>query len=89
MKKSYIEQLKDIYKALYNNRQTATQKDEVAGQCVTPLETVGSMYKFNALSAEDSVIRQYNALLDNLNASVLEHHMRHDFSQVFERYIHS
>lgn len=89
VKKSYIEQLKDIYKALYTIGKLQ-RKDEVArGNALRCLEAVGSMYKFNALSAEDTVIRQYNALLENLNSCMLERHTRRDFSQVFERYIHS
>ena len=37
--------------------------------------------------ADDAIVKQYNALLDNLNAAVLDRFSGHDYSVVFEKYI--
>jgi hypothetical protein len=45
------------------------------------------MYKVNAAGAEDAIVKQYNALLDNLNDTVLNRFSGRDYSAVFEKYI--
>ena len=89
VRKNFIEQLKDIYKALTSigkiQRQNALAKEN-AHRC---LETVGSMYKINNIPSSAEVVAHYNALLDNFNGVTLDRYMRRDFSQVFEKYIHA
>jgi hypothetical protein len=51
------------------------------------LEAISAMYKINAAGAEDSIVKQYNALLDNLNRTVLDRFGGRDYSAVFEKYI--
>jgi hypothetical protein len=45
------------------------------------------MYKVNAAGTEDSIVRQYNSLLDNLNTTVLDRFAGRDYSAVFEKYM--
>ena len=47
--------------------------------------------KRHAYAAHDpaAVQAHYRAVLDAMNAAVLDHHTRRDFSQVFEKYMHA
>jgi len=47
------------------------------------------MYKVNAIASEETIVKHYNAILDNLNVTVLDRHAGRDFSHVFEKYIHA
>jgi hypothetical protein len=47
------------------------------------------MLKLNNLGGEAGVVSHYNAVLDNLNAAVLDRHTTRDYTRVFERYIHN
>ncbi|MBI5256570.1 MAG: PH domain-containing protein [Burkholderiales bacterium] len=89
VRKNFIEQLKDIYKALITigkmQRRDAQARDH-ALQC---LGVVGSIYKLGSVAGEDGIAQQYNSLLNTVNATVLDRFHRRDFSPVFERYIHS
>ena len=53
------------------------------------LGAIASMYKLNAAATEDAVVKQYTALLDAVNATVLDRFGGRDFSEVFERFIHA
>lgn len=86
VRRSYIEQLKDIYKALISiGRQQA--RDVVAREhAVHALSAIGTMYKLPS-GDPDAVARQFAALLDGLNTAVLDRHTTRDFGAVFEKYI--
>ena len=45
------------------------------------------MYKMGAAGTDDAVVKQYNAILSNLNATVLDRFGGRDYSTVFETYI--
>ena len=47
---------------------------------------VRTLDELNAAGAEDAIVKQYNALLDNLNAAVLDRFAGHAYSAVFEKY---
>lgn len=89
IKKSFIEQLKDIYKALIAiGRQQA--RDNVSREnAVRTLDAMGGMLRLSNLTGEAAVVGHFNAVLDNLNAAVLDRHTTRDYTRVFERYIHN
>lgn len=87
VRKSFIEPLKDIYKALIAiGRQQ--QRDEAArsnaGHC---LGAVASAFKINAAEGDQTLSKQFDALLHTVNEAVLQRHTTRDFSAVFEKYI--
>jgi hypothetical protein len=87
VRKSFIEALKDIYKALTAISRLQERNEQARTNAMHTLQAVASMYKVNAAGAEDSVVKQYNALLDNLNTTVLDRFAGRDYSAVFEKYI--
>ena len=89
VKKSFIEQLKDIYKALISI-QKQQQRDEVSrGNALRALEATASVHKLNIAPDGGSLTTQFNALLAALNTAVLDTHTKRDFSDVFAKYIHN
>ena len=87
VRKNFIESLKDIYKALTMIGQLQERNEVSRTNAMHTLNAVASMYKVNAAGSEDAVVRQFNALLDNLNATVLDRFSGRDYSAVFEKYI--
>ena len=87
VRKSFIESLKDIYKALTMIGQLQERNDVSRTNAMHTLNAVSAMYKVNAAGSEDAVVKQFNALLDNLNATVLDRFSGRDYSAVFEKYI--
>lgn len=87
VRKNFIEQLKDIYKALTAISRLQDRNEQARNNAARTLDAIASMYKVNAAGAEDSIVRQYNALLDNLNSTVLDRFGGRDYSGVFEKYM--
>ena len=87
VRKNFIEQLKDIYKALTMISKLQERNEQARANAVRTLDAIAAMYKVNAAGAEDSIVRNYNALLDNLNTTVLDRFAGRDYSAVFEKYI--
>ena len=87
VRKSFIESLKDIYKALTMIGVMQRRNEQARANAASTLEAVSSMYKINAATTEDAVVKQYNALLENLNSVVLDRFGGRDYSAVFEKYI--
>ena len=87
VRKSFIESLKDIYKALTMISRLQGRDELARANAQRTLEAVASMYKLNAVAADDAVVKQYNALLDALNTAVLDRFAGRDYSAVFEKYI--
>jgi hypothetical protein len=87
VRKNFIEQLKDIYKALSMISRMQNRNEQARANAVRTLEAIASMYKVNAVGAEESIVRQYNALLDTLNTTMLDRFADRVFSAVFEKYI--
>jgi len=89
VKKSFIEQLKDIYKALIaiGHQQ---QRDAVARGNVQPcLAAVAQAFKIGSTGGDDTLARQFAMLLHTTNEAMLNRHTTRDFSAFFEKYIHS
>ena len=87
VRKSYLESLKDIYKALTKISKLQVRNEAARANALRALDAISGMYKINAAGADDAIVKQYNALLDNLNAAVLDRFGGHDYSVVFEKYI--
>ena len=89
VKKHFLESLKDIYKALITIGKLQDRNEIARANAMRCLEAVASMYKVNAIASEETIVKHYNAILDNLNVTVLDRHAGRDFSHVFEKYIHA
>ena len=87
VRKSFLESLKDIYKALTMISRLQDRNEQARNNALRTLDAIAGMYKLNAAGAEDAVVKQYNALLDNLNDTVLDRFGGRDYSAVFEKYI--
>jgi hypothetical protein len=89
VRKNFIEQLKDIYKALITIGKMQQRDASARANALECLQVTGSVYKLNSVAADDAIAQQFNMLLNTYNATVLERFARRDYSPVFERYIHS
>jgi len=87
VRKKFLESLKDIYKALSMISRLQERNEQARANAVRALDAVAGMYKLSAAGAEDAIVKQYNALLDSLNAAVLDRFGGRDYSAVFEKYI--
>ncbi|WP_374580376.1 PH domain-containing protein [Pseudoduganella sp.] len=89
VKKSHIEQLKDIYKALISIGKQQ-HKDAVGREnALRALDATASMYKLNGVQPGSSVAGQFSELLAAVNTAILDTHTKRDFSDVFTKYIHN
>jgi len=87
VRKNFIEQLKDLYKALVSIgklQERDEQARDIAMQC---LGVTGQMFKLGHEVSEEQVSRHYVSLLNTVNSVVLDKLSRKDFGAVFERYI--
>ena len=89
VRKNFLESLKDIYKALSTIGRLQERNAEARENAHRTLGAIASMYRLNAVSGEDSVVKQYTALLDAVNTTVQDRFAGRDYSQVFEKYIHA
>lgn len=89
VRKNFLESLKDIYKALSTIGRLQERNAEARENAQRTLGAIASMYKLNAAGGEDAVVKQYTALLDAVNTTVLDRFAGRDFSEVFERFIHA
>lgn len=88
VRKSFIEQVKDIYKALLTIQRLQTRDEAARENALLCLTAVGSMFKLNDASPE-VVSAHYISLLNTVNATQLEKLQRRDYAAVFEKYIHA
>src|SRR5262245_41910666 len=84
--KNYLKSLKDIYKALTMIPRLQLRNEHARENALRTIEAIAAMYKVNTAAAEDSIVKQYNALLENLNTTVLDRFGGRDYSAVFEKY---
>ena len=87
VRKSFIEALKDIYKALTAISRLQARNEQARTNATHVLGAIASMYKINAAGTDDAIVRQYNGLLENLNSTVLDRFGGRDYASVFETYI--
>lgn len=85
VRKNFLEALKDIYKALTMISRLQVRNEQARANALRTLDAIAAMYKLNDASS-DAVVKQYNALLDNVNSTVLDRLAGRDYSTVFEQY---
>lgn len=89
IKKTFIEQLKDIYKALITIGKQQQRDAGSRANALRALDATASVHKLNIAPGEGGLVSQYGALLDALNTAMFETHTKRDFSDVFAKYIHN
>lgn len=89
VRKNFIEQLKDVYKALITIGKVQRRDAQAREHALQCLSVVGSIYKLGSTAGDDAISQQYTNLLNTVNATVLDRFHRRDFGSVFERYIHN
>jgi hypothetical protein len=89
LEKRCIEALKDIYKALITIGKIQSKEEIARNNAVLCLNAVSAMYKITNIESEEQLIKHYNAMLTNLNATTIERYTKRDFSNIFEKYIRS
>jgi hypothetical protein len=89
VKKSFIEQLKDIYKALISIGKQQRRDAVCRDNALRALDATASVHKLNIAPGEGGLATQYGALLAALNTAMLDTHTKRDFSDVFSKYIHN
>lgn len=88
VRKHFIEQLKDIYKALTSIGHQQVREAQARQHALHASNVVGQMYKLSD-GEPAAVARQYEQLLDAINGAVLDRYTTRDFGAVFEKYIHA
>jgi hypothetical protein len=89
IKKEFIEQLKDIYKALITIGKQQHRDAVCRENALRALDATASVHKLNIAPGEGGLVSQYGALLTALNTAMLDTHTKRDFSDVFTKYIHA
>lgn len=90
VRKSHLEALKDMYKALHSIGKLQKRDEVGRSHAISAASVLGSMLKLNTgVSDPASVVSHYRAVLEALNDAVRDDHTRTDFSAVFEKYIHA
>lgn len=89
IKKAFIEQLKDIYKALITIGRQQHRDAVCRENALRALDATASVHKLNIAPGEGGLVTQYGALLTALNTAMLDTHTKRDFSDVFAKYIHA
>ena len=89
VRKQFLEQLQDVYKALIAIGRLQARDEESRSNAFKVLGAMSSMYRIGQVGLPRDLPDQFNALLDNLNEAVLVRHARRDFGEVFGRYIHA
>ncbi len=87
VRKNFIEQLKDLYKALHSIGKLQERDEQARAHAMECLGVTGQMFKLGQEVTEEQVSRHYLSLLNTVNSVVLDKLSRKDFGGVFERYI--
>jgi hypothetical protein len=89
VKKTFIEQLKDIYKALISIGKQQKRDAMSRDNALRALDATASVHKLNIAPGEGGLVKQYGELLAALNTAMFDTHTKRDFSDVFAKYIHN
>ena len=87
--KKFLESLKDIYKALSEISRLQQRNAEARANAGRTLDAISSMYRINNASSDEAIVKQYTALLENFNNTVLDRFGGRDYSAIFVKYIHA
>jgi hypothetical protein len=89
IKKTYIEQLKDIYKALITIGKQQKRDAVCRDNALRALDATAAVHKLNVAPGENGLVGLYGDLLAALNTAMFDTHTKRDFSDVFTKYIHN
>ncbi|GGX95055.1 PH domain-containing protein [Massilia dura] len=89
VKKTFIEQLKDIYKALITIGKQQVRDEACRANALRALDATASVHKLNIAPDAGGLVSQYGQLLTALNTAMFDTHTKRDFSDVFAKYIHN
>lgn len=89
VKKAFIEQLKDIYKALITIGKQQHRDAVCRDNALRALDATASVHKLNVAPGENGLVGLYGDLLAALNTAMFDTHTKRDFSDVFAKYIHN
>jgi hypothetical protein len=89
VKKTFIEQLKDVYKALITIGKQQRRDALCRDNALRALDATASVHKLNIAPGAGSLTTQYGELLEALNTAMFETYTKRDFSDVFAKYIHN
>lgn len=87
VRKRFIEQLKDIYKALISIGKHQRADEVGRANALRALDATASMYKIGSAASAETITTQFTELLKTLNSAVLDSYTKRDYSDVFARYI--
>lgn len=87
VRRNFIEQLKDIYKALIAIGKHQRADEVRRSNALRALDATASMYKIGSAASAEVITTQFTELLKTLNSAVLDSSTKRDYSDVFARYI--
>lgn len=87
VRKNFIEQLKDVYKALISIGKQQHHDEACRGHALNALNATVSAYKLTASAPGESIAGQFTEVLRSYNRAVLQEYTQRDFTAVFEKYI--
>lgn len=88
VRKNFIEQLKDIYKALITIGKQQHHDEVCRGNALNALNATVSAYRLGSAAPGESIAGQFSEVLRGYNRAVLQEYTQRDFTAVFEKYIH-
>ena len=89
IKKSFLEQVKDIYKALFAISRQQVRDQSARANSMQSLAALGSMLKLGNLDGPTAAVAYFDAVDAAFNRAMLDTHHKRDYADVFERYIHN
>jgi hypothetical protein len=89
VKKAFIEQLKDIYKALISIGKQQQRDAVCRNNALRTLDATASVHKLNIAPGAGGLVSQFDELLTALNTAMLDTYTKRDFSDVYTKYIHN
>ena len=89
IKKTFIEQLKDIYKALISISKQQRRDAGSRDNALRTLDAIASVHKLNIAPGEGGLVNQFETMLAALNSAMFDTHTKRDFTDVFAKYIHN
>ncbi len=89
VKKAFIEQLKDIYKALISIGKQQQRDAVCRNNALRTLDATASVHKLNMAPGAGGLVSQFDELLTALNTAMLDTYTKRDFSDVYTKYIHN
>ncbi|HMT94534.1 PH domain-containing protein [uncultured Thiothrix sp.] len=88
VRKTYLEQLKDIYKSLISIHKRQVADGICRDNVRQALNAISSIYKLNT-ATNGEVVGQFKELLSQINTALLITHTKRDYTEVFNKYIHN